>query len=62
MEISELIKKINYLYKKSKEQGLTASEKEEQKILRKKYIEAIKGNVKAQLDSIKIVPSDADID
>ncbi|MDF2880861.1 MAG: hypothetical protein K0R54_1418 [Clostridiaceae bacterium] len=59
MEIDELIKKINYLYKKSKDQGLTSEEKDEQKILRKKYIEAIKGNVRAQLDTIKIVPSDS---
>lgn len=59
MELNELIKKINYLYKKNKEQGLTQEEKDEQKILREKYIEVIKGNVRAQLNSIKKAPLDS---
>jgi uncharacterized protein YnzC (UPF0291/DUF896 family) len=59
MELNELIRKINYLYKKNKEQGLTQEEKDEQKILREKYIEVIKGNVRAQLNSIKKAPLDS---
>lgn len=53
MNMDELIKKINFLYKKSKEEGLTDQEKEEQQILRRQYIDIIKGNVKTQLDGVK---------
>lgn len=59
MNEDELIKKINYLYKKSKEEGLTESEKQEQKELRQKYIDNIKRNFRAQLDIIKKKPSDS---
>lgn len=56
MGINELIERINLLYKKSKEEGLTEEEKSEQKILREQYIEIIKGNVRAQLETVKKVP------
>lgn len=56
MKIEELIERINYLYKKSQEEGLTEEEKEEQAVLRKEYIENIKGNFRAQLQTIKKVP------
>lgn len=52
MNMNELIRKINLLYKKSKEEGLTMQEKEEQQILRRQYLDIIKGNVRAQLDGI----------
>lgn len=52
MNIEELIKRINYLYKKSQESGLSEEEKEEQKQLRQKYINNIKRNFRAQLDMI----------
>ncbi|MEQ8154777.1 MAG: DUF896 domain-containing protein [Clostridiaceae bacterium] len=48
-----LIARINELYKKSKEQGLNEIEKEEQDKLRKKYIEMVKNNFRAQLNGIK---------
>lgn len=50
------ISRINALSKKSKTpEGLTEEEKKEQIILRKKYVEAFKRNLRAQLDQIKIV-------
>ncbi|PJI09357.1 MULTISPECIES: DUF896 domain-containing protein [Clostridium] len=55
MEIKDLIARINFLYKKSQEQGLSESEKEEQKTLRKQYINIIKGNVREQLNKVKKV-------
>lgn len=50
----EEIERINELAKKSKsEAGLTESEKEEQKHLRRKYIDSFKANLKNHLDLIK---------
>lgn len=49
----ELIKRINELHKKSKEEGLTPEEKEEQAALRRKYIDNIKNDVRAQLNTVK---------
>ncbi|MGK0466001.1 DUF896 domain-containing protein [Clostridium sp.] len=53
--VDELTKRINYLYKKSKEEGLTEQEKIEQQELRQKYIDNVKRNFKSQLDTIKKV-------
>ncbi len=54
--MTELIKRINELAQKSRTpQGLTEKEKEEQAALRKEYIAAIRGQVKAQLDNIELV-------
>ncbi|AQM58659.2 MAG: DUF896 domain-containing protein [Clostridium baratii] len=54
MSIEEVTEKINELYKKSKEEcGLTEEEKDLQQKLRKRYIDNVKRNFKAQLDSIK---------
>lgn len=55
MVTEEKIARINYLAKKSKEQGLTDAEKQEQAKLRAEYVSAVKANLKSQLDSIKIV-------
>lgn len=49
------IKRINELAKKSKEKGLTTEEKQEQQMLRQKYIDAVKASLKANLDSIRYV-------
>ncbi len=43
------VKRINELYKKQKEVGLTDAEKEEQARLRREYIDSIKDNVRSQL-------------
>ena len=52
MSIDELTNRINYLYNKSKVEGLTEEEKIEQQELRKKYIDNVKRNFKSQLDTI----------
>lgn len=49
------IKRINELYHKSKAEGLTDEEKAEQKKLREDYVVAIKGNIRSQLENIKVV-------
>ena len=43
------INRINELYKKSKETGLTDEEKKEQEALRREYIESMKTSLKNQL-------------
>lgn len=49
------IKRINELYHKSKTpEGLTADEKQEQKLLRQRYLENVRGNLRSQLNSITI--------
>lgn len=59
MVSKEQISRINELYKKQKNEGLSGEEKKEQAYLRKLYIDSMKANLKSQLDSIKIVkPSD----
>jgi len=49
------IKRINELYHKSKAEGLTEEEKAEQKKLRDNYVDAIRGNIRSQLENIKVV-------
>ncbi|MBU3189800.1 DUF896 domain-containing protein [Clostridium bowmanii] len=59
MSIDELTNRINYLYNKSKAEGLTEEEKIEQQELRKKYIDNVKRNFRSQLDTIvKVDPKD----
>ncbi|MGL4874991.1 MAG: DUF896 domain-containing protein [Clostridium sp.] len=53
LSIDEVTAKINELYKKSKDQGLSDSEKEIQQALRKKYVDAVKGNLRSQLKGIE---------
>lgn len=55
MITKELIDRINYLSKKSREGTLTAEEKEEQQLLRQKYIQSFRERLKDTLDSIKYV-------
>ena len=54
----EKIARINALYHKSKDVGLTKEEKEEQQLLRREYIEAIRGNMRATLDHTSIKNAD----
>lgn len=51
----ELVNRINALARKSKEEGLTEEEKEEQNKLRKEYLKMIRGQMENHLTSIKIV-------
>ncbi|MGL5414338.1 MAG: DUF896 domain-containing protein [Clostridium sp.] len=53
LSIDEVTAKINELYKKSKEEGLSDSEKEIQQALRKRYVDAVKGNLKSQLSGLE---------
>jgi uncharacterized protein YnzC (UPF0291/DUF896 family) len=57
MDMDEIINRINFLYKKSKEQGLTSEEAEEQQKLRRIYIDSFKSNLRAQLDTIEKKPN-----
>lgn len=57
----EKIARINTLYKKSKAEGLSEAEKEEQTKLRQEYIAFMRNNVKAQLDQIDIEEADGTI-
>ena len=57
----KLIERINALAKKSKEEGLTEEEKIEQQKLRREYINIIKKNLRAELNSISIVEKDGSI-
>jgi len=62
MITKEDIDRINFLSRKSREQELSNEEKAEQQVLRKKYIEYIKSQVKVQLDSIEYVEDKKDCD
>lgn len=57
----EKIRRINELYHKAKEEGLTEEEKKEQKILRQEYIEAFRENLRGQLNNISIKEKDGTI-
>ena len=58
----ETIDRINELWHKSQtEAGLTPEEKEEQTALRKDYIEAVKANLRGQLNNIDIQEPDGSI-
>lgn len=51
----EQIARINALAKKSKTEGLTPEEKQEQMTLRRMYIDAMKASLKSQLDNVRFV-------
>lgn len=56
-----MIDRINALYHKSQSVGLTEDEKAEQASLRKAYIEAIRRNMRANLNSISVREEDGSI-
>ncbi len=53
--------RINELYRKSKESGLTPEEKKEQKELREIYIQSVRRNLRGQLENVSIVEKDGSI-
>ena len=55
------IKRINELYRKSKNEGLTEAEKEEQARLRRQYIDDFKRNLKGALENVDIQEKDGSI-
>ena len=59
MITEQMIARINELAKKANTVGLTDEELEERNDLRKKYIEAFKTSLRAQLDSIEFVDEDS---
>lgn len=61
MDFNLLIKRINELSRKSKTEGLTPEEKEEQTKLRNEYRALVIGNLSSQLDGIKIQHPDGTI-
>lgn len=58
MNLEEKIKRINELYHKSKTEGLSDAEKEEQQALRKEYVANVRANLRGQLNSITIQKED----
>lgn len=58
MTMEETIARINELYHKSQESGLTEEEKTEQKNLRSEYIKSIRKNLRGQLNNITIQNED----
>ena len=57
----EKIARINELYHKAKNEGLTEAEKEEQQALRKDYIASFRRNLRGTLDTISIKEADGSI-
>lgn len=62
MNLEEKIKRINELYHKSKAEGLTDAEKDEQAALRKEYIANVRANLRGQLNSITIQKEDGTLE
>lgn len=62
MITDEQIKRINELYHKSKAEGLTPHEKEEQAHLRGAYITAIRKSLRSNLENIDIKNPDGSIE
>lgn len=56
------IARINELYHKSKAEGLTSAEKEEQAKLRAEYLADIRANIRGQLNNIDIVNPDGTVE
>ena len=54
----DLIKRINFLSKKSKTEGLTDSEKAEQDKLRKEYIRQFRQGMLNTLDNVYVMDKD----
>lgn len=54
----EKIDRINFLARKSKTEGLSEEEKQEQAILRREYIDSFKASLVSQLENTYIVEPD----
>ncbi len=59
--MEEIIKKVNFYARLSKERDLSASEKEDRDIFRKLYLENFKKQVRGHLDNIEIVDKKEDV-
>ena len=58
---NERITRINELYHKAKNEGLTDFEKAEQQKLRAEYVADFKRNLRAQLNNISVVEEDGTV-
>lgn len=54
--------RINELARKSKAEGLTEAEAKEQKELRDRYLEAVRRNLRSQLNNIDVLNKDGKIE
>lgn len=61
MDFEQKIKRINELYHKSQNEGLTDAEKQEQARLRAEYVANVRANLKSQLDNVSIQEADGSI-
>lgn len=59
--MEKLTKRVNELYHKSQQSGLTEAEKEEQAKLRQAYAANIRNNVRRQLDNISMIEKDGSV-
>ena len=55
MEMKDIIEKVNYYTKLSKERKLTEEEINDREIYRRMYLDQFKAQVKKHLDNIEIV-------
>ena len=58
---NEKIARINELARKSKAEGLTEAEKNEQQALRREYLDEVKANFRAQMEHTSIQEPDGTI-
>lgn len=58
---STSIARINELYKKSKEVGLSDEELKEQQLLRQNYLAQVRKNLRGQLNNIDVIEKDGSV-
>ncbi|MDD2958286.1 MAG: DUF896 domain-containing protein [Lachnospiraceae bacterium] len=56
------LKRINELARKAKAEGLTEEEQRERAILREEYVEAVRRNLRSQLNNIDVLGKDGKIE
>ena len=61
MITDEKLARINELARKAKAEGLTSAETKEREVLRREYIEAVRANLRGQLNNINIQELDGSI-
>lgn len=61
MTMEEKVARINELYHKSKNEGLTEEETREQDALRKEYIKSFRNNIRATLENVSILEPDGTV-
>ena len=61
MITDEKLARINELARKAKAEGLTSAESKERDVLRREYIEAVRANLRGQLNNINIQELDGSI-